>query len=235
MKVRFSARNVLLFFRDNTANIVTFIGFILTFEIIVLLWEMVSIFAKTGVTSWSTEKSWAVIILTILAALTDLADGAIARSNWGKVTGFGRNADKLRDKLLVEAILINMARCLYALLGMTSSVIYAIVSINVALAILAIAFDLILLGIGLAAIVFNYLSKNHKLPESPTKWGKRKMALACITGIFWELVFLAPYPLNLYISLDSYIFTIPLFFLLLATNILAAKSIHGYVTRINGV
>jgi CDP-diacylglycerol---glycerol-3-phosphate 3-phosphatidyltransferase len=56
---------------------------------------------------WENARSWA-LLLFIIASLTDLADGIIAR-NMGLITNFGKLIDPLADKVLMTGALILLA------------------------------------------------------------------------------------------------------------------------------
>ena len=60
----------------------------------------------------SDARAWATVVF-LLAALTDLLDGAIARKR-GEITSFGKLADPIADKALIGAALIGLS-----LLGVT--------------------------------------------------------------------------------------------------------------------
>ena len=56
-----------------------------------------------------TTKQWASAVIFLVAALTDLADGYIARRD-GIVTSFGKIADPIADKLLTGSALVLLSR-----------------------------------------------------------------------------------------------------------------------------
>lgn len=77
-----------------------------------------------GLMLWSTEWSkWAALVIFVVASLTDLADGKIARK-YNLVTNFGKLMDPLADKLLVCAALI----CLVALERIPAWIVIVIIS-----------------------------------------------------------------------------------------------------------
>ena len=55
----------------------------------------------------SDARAWATVVF-LLAALTDLLDGAIARKR-GEITSFGKLADPIADKALIGAALIGLS------------------------------------------------------------------------------------------------------------------------------
>jgi phosphatidylglycerophosphate synthase len=231
MKVKNDLGTVLLFLKNNLANIVTFIGFITSFLLLVLLWEVVSIYSLTGTASHTAKNSWAIIGLAILAGATDWADGKIARSRWGKITKFGETSDKLRDKLLIAFIFLNMIRSLYTVSATDSFIYDILVHANIALSISALVLDFFLFVMGTSALVYNYTTGTEKFATSPTRWGKDKMGVACGISLFWLIVFLFPYVL--YLNFESFAFMTILTISLLALNIFACMSVYGYFARIN--
>jgi len=80
----------------NTANKLTIFRVLL---IPIFLWALYS--------RWASFWPWSMVPLAvfILAAVTDLLDGSIARKR-GQVTTFGKFMDPLADKLLVTAALV---------------------------------------------------------------------------------------------------------------------------------
>ena len=55
----------------------------------------------------SDARAWATVVF-LLAALTDLLDGAIARKR-GEITSFGKLADPIADKALIGAALVGLS------------------------------------------------------------------------------------------------------------------------------
>jgi len=219
-----------MFLKNNLANFVTFIGFIASFFLLVLLWEVVSIYSSTGMASWSVETSWMIMGLAILAVLTDWADGKIARSKRGKITLFGETSDKVRDKILIAFLFVNMIRSLRAV-PCPDSFFYVLVRFNIAMTISALAIELCLFILGSVGIAHNLITGMGKFATSPTQAGKNKMALGCFIGLLWLSAFLFHNRSDE--GMESYEFMLSLFVLLIILNFLAGQSIHGYISRIN--
>lgn len=221
MKVNIHFRDILTILKYNAANIITFIGLLLAFQIVVILWEVVSIYVKSGTKSWSEQTAWTIIILAVLAILTDYSDGKVARSKWGEITDFGRSFDKIRDKCIITFFFVNMIRSLYAV-PITNTIPYILVRMNIALSISLMAMELFLFLIGIVAIIKKY-------DADANIWGKWKMVVECATAIIWLIVFLSPCPFRA--NMGSYVFMAVLMVLLATSNYLAARSIHGYWTK----
>lgn len=84
---------------DKILNLPNALTALRIFAVPVLVWLLV--------TDTETARIWATIVF-ILAAITDLMDGAIARKR-GQVTAFGKLADPIADKALIGTALIGLS------------------------------------------------------------------------------------------------------------------------------
>jgi len=84
---------------EKILNLPNFLTSLRLVAVPVLIWLLVI--------DTSTARIWATIVF-ILAAITDLMDGAIARKR-GQVTSFGKLADPMADKALIGTALIGLS------------------------------------------------------------------------------------------------------------------------------
>lgn len=89
--------------RINTPNSLTVARIIMIFIFLILAANAQDVNGQTGTTALILR--WSAYILAILAGITDLLDGYLARK-WNQVTDFGALMDPLADKIFVAATML---------------------------------------------------------------------------------------------------------------------------------
>lgn len=154
----------------NLPNILTlFRIFLIPFIVVVLL-------TKFQFEKWFyINREILAVILIVIASLTDLLDGFIARKR-GEVTTLGQLLDPIADKLLVSSVLIS-------LVDMRLAPAYLVV---------------IIIGREFAVTGIRMISALHNVPIPAGKLGKLKMLVEVISICFiilgnqkdWETILL---------------------------------------------
>lgn len=154
----------------NIPNILTlFRIFLIPFIVVVLL-------TKFQFEKWFyINREILAVILIVIASLTDLLDGFIARKR-GEVTTLGQLLDPIADKLLVSSVLIS-------LVDMRLAPAYLVV---------------IIIGREFAVTGIRMISALHNVPIPAGKLGKLKMLVEVISICFiilgnqkdWETILL---------------------------------------------
>lgn len=154
----------------NLPNILTlFRIFLIPFIVVVLL-------TKFQFEKWFyINREILAVILIVIASLTDLLDGFIARKR-GEVTTLGQLLDPIADKLLVSSVLIS-------LVDMRLAPAYLVV---------------IIIGREFAVTGIRMISALHNVPIPAGKLGKLKMLVEVISMCFiilgnqkdWETILL---------------------------------------------
>ena len=135
-----------------------------TFRVVLIPFFVV--FMLTDVTAYD---KWIALVIFIVASLTDLMDGYIARK-YNLVTNFGKFMDPLADKLLVCSALI----CLVALARIPAWIVIVII-----------AREFIISG-------FRLIAAEQKIVIAASYWGKFKttfqMLMICLMIVNLEVL-----------------------------------------------
>ncbi|MBI4837546.1 MAG: CDP-alcohol phosphatidyltransferase family protein [Candidatus Portnoybacteria bacterium] len=192
--------------RENAANFLTAV------RILIVVGYLLPCFFFLGLDPWTDHRFfW----LMIAAALTDLFDGIVARRTRKTPSEFGKNFDKVADKICEVFIFSAMIATIFYS-GQCWLLVFFIPNIRS---------ELELVGIWL------YGYRNGK-DSGAGWWGKRKMATYFATAIVW----FAPNEYwNFLKGLISFDFTGYFFlfvaFLLVVASILGLMSFLGYLRR----
>lgn len=153
--------------KENLANIITFIGFVDAFALLVI-----AIYNNP-------ELLWLIDFLFVMGCLTDLIDGPIARKL--KIeTLIGSLLDRLRDRALIYptlAVLIWHHRWNFTNLVLTAQVL------TIVFVVIIIGLEILLL-IACSVGVIWFLG-GAKIDLQPNKWGRKKAFSSFIVVLIW--------------------------------------------------
>lgn len=197
-----SLNNRKSWFKQNLANIVTSVRLICSFSIIFL-----------GINR--PEMVVAMFWLILVAAVSDLLDGRIARSQ-NIVSTFGGFLDRLADKLFICSIIIIIIWRYWPVNNMHPLVKTVTEGIGATLILL----ELILILSSIVGIAY-------KLSIAANQFGKRKMVIESAAVIFWFLAMI----LDRLYWFDMRAAIIIVDFLLIVAVFYAVKSMGGYYDR----
>ncbi len=148
------------FLYDNTANTITMARIIMTIWLIGLLFS-------------GSERKGLMLFLAVLCAVSDLADGFVARK-LQIISRLGSFLDPLTDKLFVIPILIYIS----VYIAWTNEYGYALQTASRTIITCLIWCELMLMTNGGVAIY-------RGMKGAANKFGKRKMFLESVAVIFW--------------------------------------------------
>lgn len=194
-----------IFFRFKNWLILNAANFITVAGLVCAVWAIILLLNKNG----GKNIGW-VIGLNLIIALSDLADGWIAR-RWNIESAFGCAIDKLRDKIFIISELYILSH--YYLHASLPTPITALMKTLVILTIFGECFGICMVLIG----------AYRGLDTKANKYGKRKMGLQTTAVIFWLII--------IYTNAQNYFTIVSLISILLVAFVLALKSLDDYSGR----
>ncbi len=188
-------------FYNNLANFITSVRLICTFCIMII-------------GAYYPEMIMAMFILVILASVSDLLDGKIARRN-GTTSEFGGFLDRVADKLFICSIVVIIVwrywpvGNIHFLKIITEGIVGSVIFLEIIL------------------IFTSVVGFFYGVSVSSNKWGKLKMVLQTTAVILWFFLLV----LSEYIAVNLHLAIITVDICLVLAVFFAVKSISGYYEK----
>lgn len=188
-------------FEKNAANLVSAVGIILAVWVNALVWT-------------KSANHLLIFLLALAVAFSDLLDGSLARSKWGRVSSFGGSLDKFRDKLFICPLFVYFLRRIWQENGDWLALIKGLI-------LLILLLECFLILVWIVGFIKGLNVSSH--------WaGKVKMDLYFVAAGWWLFLKVLENPMSLQLKSYLYLGLVPL---LLLASICAIFSLGGYLQR----